>query len=60
MNKGNEEGFPSEKKRVGRLAYGIEGIKKNLKFRVFKVKIKCGEKCEETESVFVIVMLSPN
>ena len=46
----------TEKKRVGRLAYGIEGIKKNLKFQVFKVKIKCGEKCEETESVFVIVM----
>lgn len=42
-----------QKNLIGRLAYGIEGIRKNLNFDVFRVKITDGEQCLEEEGVFV-------
>lgn len=47
----------SQKKRVGRIAYGIEGIKKNLKFDVFDVSGSVeGKPYPTTESIFVMLM----
>lgn len=46
----------SEKKMIGRIAYGVEGIKKNLKFDIFEVDIAERDRRERTESVFVMLM----
>ena len=46
----------SEKQRIGRIAYAIEGIRKNLKFEVFPVRISDGVRSVESESVFVMLM----
>ena len=46
----------SEKQKMGRIAYGIEGIRKNLKFDVFPVRITDGERTVQSESVFVMLM----
>lgn len=39
-----------------RIAYGVEGIKKNLKFDIFEVDIAERDRRERTESVFVMLM----
>lgn len=44
------------KKRVGRLAYGIEGIRKNMNLSVFDVKVKCDNMTVQADSVFVAFM----
>ena len=46
----------AQKKLVGRVAYGIEGIRKNLKFDVFDVKIDGKDASAESESVLVLFM----
>ena len=47
----------AQKKRVGRIAYGIEGIKKNLKFDTFDVAGSVdGARYERQSSVFVMLM----
>ena len=46
----------AQKKQIGRLAYGIEGIKKNLRFDVFDVAVKNEGARVETDSIFVILM----
>ncbi len=46
----------AQKKLIGRLAYGIEGIRKNLHFDVFDVNIDNGEQTAKDESVFVVFM----
>lgn len=46
----------SQKQRMGRIAYGIEGIRKNLDFQVFPVRISDGTRTVEGESVFVVLM----
>lgn len=46
----------SAKNQVGIVAYGIEGIRKNLKFEVFNVDVTNGEKHVHTDSVFVTMM----
>lgn len=46
----------AQKKLIGRLAYGIEGIRKNLNFDVFDVKMTDGKTQTETDSVFVVFM----
>ena len=46
----------SQKQRMGRIAYGIEGIRKNLDFQVFHVRISSGGRVVEGESVFVVLM----
>ena len=44
------------KKHVGRLAYGIEGIRKNMNLSVFDVKVKCDNMTVQADSVFVAFM----
>lgn len=44
------------KNQIGRLAYGFEALKKNLKFDVFTIEVDNGEKVVKTESVLVLVM----
>ena len=46
----------SQKQQIGRIAYGVEGLKKNMKFDVFPVDVEGGGKREQTESVFVMLM----
>ena len=46
----------AQKKLVGRVAYGIEGIRNNLKFDVFNVKIEGKDVVAESESVLVLFM----
>ncbi len=46
----------SSKKQMGRLAYGLEGIRRNLKFDVFDVKVKSGEEEYASDSIFVMLM----
>ena len=50
---------PQQTKRaLGLLAYGLEGIRKNLPFRVFPVKISDGRTSARTECVFALIMNS--
>ena len=46
----------SKKQRVGRLAYGIEGLRKNMKFDVFDLSIESGERQESMQSVLVLLI----
>lgn len=46
----------AQKKLVGRVAYGIEGLRKNLKFDVFDVKIDGDRSSAQSESVLVLFM----
>lgn len=48
---------PQDAKRaLGLLAYGLEGVRKNLAFRVYHAKISDGTNCTETECVFTLIM----
>ena len=48
---------PQEAKRaLGLLAYGLEGIRKNLPFKVFPMAVEDGAQRAETESVFTLIM----
>ncbi len=47
-----------QKKMIGRIAYGVESIKKNLKFQVFSIEAENGSEFVRTESVFVMLMNS--
>ena len=48
---------PQDAKRaLGLLAYGLEGVRKNLAFRVYHAKISDGANCTETECVFTLIM----
>lgn len=44
------------KRSLGMLAYGLEGVRKNLLFRVFPICAKTGVQCVESECVFAMVM----
>ena len=44
------------KKQIGRLAYGLEALKKNLKFDVFSIEVDNGIQKINTESVLVLAM----
>lgn len=46
----------SQKKLIGRMAYGLEGIKKNMRFDVFPVEVRNGNETVNTQSVFVLLM----
>ncbi len=46
----------SQKKQIGRIAYGIEGIRKNLRFDVFDVDVRGEGEAVKTDSVFVMLM----
>ena len=46
----------SLKKQMGFIAYGIEGLKKNLRFDVFGVTLSDGRRTVRTDSVFVVLM----
>ena len=46
----------SEKKKFGKLAYAVHGLKKNMKFQVFPLKGECGGKAFESHGVLVLVM----
>ena len=46
----------SKKQRFGRLAYGIEGLRKNMKFDVFDLSIESGERQESMQSVLVLLI----
>lgn len=46
----------TKKKQIGRIAYGIEGIKKNMRFDVFDVSVKSGGNWVKTDSVFISLM----
>ena len=46
----------SKKKQIGRIAYGLEGIKKNMKFDVFDITVRCPDEIVHTDSVFVSIM----
>ena len=41
------------KRQVGRIAYGVEGIRKNMNFEVFDIDITAGGVRERTDCVFV-------
>lgn len=45
-----------KKKRFGWLAYGVEGLKKNLPFQVFPVEVISGEKTISTDCVFALAV----
>lgn len=48
---------PQKNKRsMGALAYGLEGVRKNLLFRVFSIRAASAEAELETECVFALVM----
>ena len=50
---------PQEAKRaLGLLAYGLEGIRKNIPFRIFSVDATDGITRVQTESVFTLIMNS--
>lgn len=44
------------KRALGRLAYAIEGLKKNMKLDVFPVRITSGGKTLESSAVFLLVL----
>lgn len=44
------------KRQVGRIAYGVEGIRKNMNFEVFDIDIAAGGARERTDCVFVALM----
>ena len=44
------------KHQVGRLAYGLEGLRKNMNFEVFDIDISAGKIRERTDCVFVALM----
>lgn len=44
------------KRNLGRLAYGLEGIRKNLLFRVFPIHAEAGTDAFRNEGVFAMVM----
>ena len=44
------------KRQVGRIAYGVEGIRKNMNFEVFDIDIAAGGVRERTDCVFVALM----
>ena len=46
----------SLKKQIGFVAYGIEGLAKNMDFDVFGVTIRAGGREVHTDSVFVVLM----
>ena len=46
----------AQKKRIGRIAYGLEGSKKNLRFEVFDVTVRSGDYEVKTPSVLVVFM----
>lgn len=45
-----------QKKQLGRIAYGIEGLKKNLNFDVFGVRVEGENAVIEEDSVFVMFL----
>ena len=48
---------PQREKRVlGRIAYGLQGIRKNMRFDTFNIKLTAGEELYNTDTVFVLVM----
>ncbi len=50
---------PQEAKRaLGLLAYGLEGIRKNLPFRIFPIKISDEHSSSQAECVFTLIMNS--
>ena len=46
----------TQKQRVGRLAYGIEGLRKNMKFDAFDVCVQSGDRREQTECVLLLLV----
>lgn len=46
----------SQKKLIGKMAYGLEGLKKNMKFDIFGIEVDDGKQVVSTESVFVLLM----
>lgn len=46
----------SLKKQIGFVAYGIEGLAKNMDFDVFGVTVRAGGREVHTDSVFVVLM----
>ena len=46
----------ASKQRVGRIAYGVEGLRKNMKFDVFDVCLDNGSRRERTDCVFVALL----
>lgn len=44
------------KRNMGALAYGLEGVRKNLLFRVFPIRAETADAKLETECVFALVM----
>ncbi|HIX09175.1 MAG TPA: diacylglycerol kinase family lipid kinase [Firmicutes bacterium] len=47
---------PSTKKKFGILAYAFEVIRKELRLRVFPLKVTCGEQTLKTHSVLILTM----
>lgn len=48
---------PQQAKRaLGLLAYGMEGVRKNLPFRVYPVRVTDETSCTETECVFTLII----
>jgi diacylglycerol kinase (ATP) len=46
----------NEKKLLGRIAYGLQGIKNNMRFTNFPIKFDSDNSHYETDTVFVLVM----
>ncbi|MDE7453372.1 MAG: diacylglycerol kinase family lipid kinase [Clostridia bacterium] len=44
------------KKLFGRIAYAVQGLKKNMKFKVFPVRCHCGGQVSESHGVLVFVV----
>lgn len=44
------------KHHIGRIAYGVEGLRKNMDFEVFNVDIRSGAARERTDCVFVALL----
>ena len=44
------------KSQIGRIAYGMEGLRNNMRFTVFDVDINAGSAHERTDCVFVALM----
>lgn len=44
------------KHQIGRIAYGVEGLRKNMKFEVFGIDVNGGAVRERTDCVFVALM----
>ncbi len=45
-----------QKRALGALAYAFEGIRNNLKFDVFPLRVECGGKISDTHAVLILVM----